>query len=639
MRKSIVLAFGRMNPPTKGHLKLVNKMAEVARKYNCPAELYLSHSQDQLRNPLSYDSKVYWVDKAFGNKVDVVESEARTVFEILKDLYSEGYTDVIYVGGADRIGGAEDISRTILRYNGTPNKSGEVPYNFESIKFVNAGIRDDSSNDITERASASAARAAVVNGNFEGFKQLVPFNESDADNLFRQIYSIMVDEELPESLYNFVTNGVLDESLITEDKITVKGNDYQVKKSGSKYIINVGDDRFIDKFRNLFDGPISVDIPSLEISNEVFDDYKVSEGEPASNGGTRGKLTINKNGRSIDIFARKGTVKGQSTGQFTEALVCYYYNNGLDAEQPLYEGSPVDISEDWKTSIDKTVTLMKNEWPNGYTAVQIDGITFGVVDSNAVTISKIFKDKRLAGEIIAGNPKAFQDLYFGGKDNWSKADILLVKKGITSDIFHGIDTCEALDDKIKELSQSVIIPISLKMIEKGSNGSIDYIIPAKQKENIEGIVNIILPKKTLKEDSVNASCYLYSEGKKIQFRSQSGLHATLSIEVLYGAARGGKPLSNLKNDLKLKNDFYDFTINSEEELISELENIVGPGNIIGLENMKKQPEGWYNRVCFRGLIGLYNEYKEHVEDATPQIFMAWIYNAATTTPTPFYIIK
>ena len=119
-------------------------MAEVARKYNCPAELYLSHSQDQLRNPLSYDSKVYWVDKAFGNKVDVVESEARTVFEILKDLYSEGYTDVIYVGGADRIGGAEDISKTILKYNGTENKNGEIPYYFDSIKFVNAGIRDDS---------------------------------------------------------------------------------------------------------------------------------------------------------------------------------------------------------------------------------------------------------------------------------------------------------------------------------------------------------------------------------------------------------------------------------------------------------------------------------------------------------------
>ena len=353
MRKPIVLAFGRMNPPTKGHLKLVNKMAEVARKYNCPAELYLSHSQDQLRNPLSYDSKVYWVDKAFGNKVDVVESEARTVFEILKDLYSEGYTDVIYVGGADRIGGPEDISRTILKYNGTPNKSGEVPYNFDSIKFVNAGIRDDSSNDITERASASAARAAVVNGNFEGFKQLVPFNESEADNLFRQIYSIMVDEELPESLYDFVKSSTLEEGLLLEDNniignISVNGETFNITKTNNNSpVIVAGERRHTNDFRNIFlngdeKRPIEVNLPQIQASD--YTNYDV-DGYNDNHGRLTIKYDENNREKSLVFKAAKGGTKGQSVGQFTESLVCYYYNNGLDSPQPEFKGEKIDIDE------------------------------------------------------------------------------------------------------------------------------------------------------------------------------------------------------------------------------------------------------------------------------------------------------
>ena len=244
-------------------------MVSAAKKYNAPAQLYLSHSTDKLRNPLTYDSKVYWVNKAFGNKVDVVQSDDRTVFEILKTLSNEGYTDVIYVGGGDRIGGEGDISQQILRYNGTPGKNGEIPYSFNSIKFVNAGNRNDRSDDLIERASASAARAAVVNGNFESFKELVPFNEKDADNLFRQLYVTMVDGELPESLHMIPPrDDLFNEALVYGD------NDNEFFSEEDRYLfedINVGNTT-ISEIKNLVE-------PELKKQLDIIlrDKYKTTQ--------------------------------------------------------------------------------------------------------------------------------------------------------------------------------------------------------------------------------------------------------------------------------------------------------------------------------------------------------------------------
>ena len=184
---TVVLAFGRMNPPTIGHQKLVDTMASIASKYGTKAKLYLSHTQDKKKNPLSYEDKIRFAKKAFEPKVEVVESPARTVIEILTDLYSKGVKNIVYVGGGDRIGGAEDISGLILKYNGAPDKKGNVPYKFDDISFENAGDRDEESDDITERASASLARKYVQEDDLDSFKEIVPFNDTDAEELFNKI--------------------------------------------------------------------------------------------------------------------------------------------------------------------------------------------------------------------------------------------------------------------------------------------------------------------------------------------------------------------------------------------------------------------------------------------------------------------
>lgn len=180
--KTAVIAFGRMNPPTIGHQKLVDTMASLATGEK--AKLFLSHTQDKKKNPLSYEQKIKYAKEAFEPKIDVVESEDKTIIDVLYNLYNQGYTDIIYVGGEDRIGGAEDISSLIMKYNGQPTKDGRIVYDFNSIDFKSAGARNDDSDDLVEKASASLARQYAKEGDFEHFKEIVPV---DAENLYRDV--------------------------------------------------------------------------------------------------------------------------------------------------------------------------------------------------------------------------------------------------------------------------------------------------------------------------------------------------------------------------------------------------------------------------------------------------------------------
>lgn len=191
LEKTAVVAFGRMNPPTIGHNKLIDKMASL----NGEPKLYLSHSQNDKKDPLPYESKIKWCKKAFGDRVDVVESAARNAFEVLHDLYEEGYTDIIYVGGEDRIGGEGDISASIKKYNGVPDKKGNIIYDFNSITFENAGARNPDSNDPEEQASASLARKLVLENNFNEFKKYVPFDTNSAFALYRELRKAMTGKE------------------------------------------------------------------------------------------------------------------------------------------------------------------------------------------------------------------------------------------------------------------------------------------------------------------------------------------------------------------------------------------------------------------------------------------------------------
>jgi nicotinic acid mononucleotide adenylyltransferase len=185
-KRSIVISFGRFNPITVGHEKLANKVISEAVSRKADAAIYMSHSQDKKKNPLSYEQKIQLGKKAFGGVVK--NSKARTLIEVAKEL-SGKYANLIMVVGADRV---KDFETLMNRYNGSE-------YNFESIEIVSAGERDPDADDVTGM-SASKMRSLAAEGNLEAFRKGLPRKlQSSAQQVYDMVRSGMsVNEDLEE---------------------------------------------------------------------------------------------------------------------------------------------------------------------------------------------------------------------------------------------------------------------------------------------------------------------------------------------------------------------------------------------------------------------------------------------------------
>jgi len=173
--KTVVLSWGRMNPITVGHEKLVNKIKDVARKNSATPLLFITHSQDAKKNPLDYDDKISLAKKAFGNKL-VQKSKSRTIMQVMKELESQ-YSKVILVVGSDRV---KEFDKLLSTYNGKD-------YTFDSIEVVSAGDRDPDADDVSGM-SASKMRAAAAAGKFDQFKSGLPRKlQRDAKDIYDMV--------------------------------------------------------------------------------------------------------------------------------------------------------------------------------------------------------------------------------------------------------------------------------------------------------------------------------------------------------------------------------------------------------------------------------------------------------------------
>jgi hypothetical protein len=190
--KTAVITFGRFNPPQIGHEKLVNKLVSIATKERATPMVFLSHTQDKKKNPLSYQSKLLFSQKAFG---DVVKSsQSKTIIQVAKELESK-FDKLIVVVGQDRI---TEFETLLNKYNGKE-------YNFSDIKVVSAGARDPDADDITGM-SASKMRTLAMTGNFELFKKGLPSRlKNSAEEIYKAtkegmgIMEDYTEEELEEA--------------------------------------------------------------------------------------------------------------------------------------------------------------------------------------------------------------------------------------------------------------------------------------------------------------------------------------------------------------------------------------------------------------------------------------------------------
>ena len=183
--KKTVFTFGRMNPPTVGHEKLVAKVNEVAKRQKATPLVYLSHTQNKKKDPLSYDQKIKFATKSFGKIV--VKSRSKTIIQILQELESKKYTDITMVVGSDRV---EDFKGLLNKYNGKD-------YTFNSIEIVSAGARDPDAEGV-EGMSASKMRSLVADGEMEEFHTGAPSKLSykDAHSMYNDLRKGMMLEDL-----------------------------------------------------------------------------------------------------------------------------------------------------------------------------------------------------------------------------------------------------------------------------------------------------------------------------------------------------------------------------------------------------------------------------------------------------------
>lgn len=195
--RHVVFAFGRMNPPTVGHEKLVDTIKAHAEKVGGEAHIYLSKSHDKKKNPLDYETKHAFAKKAFGNVVKHTPEGSSNVFGILKHLHHQGYTHATLIAGDDRV---EDYKRIANSYNG-PDKD----FNFKKIEVKSAGARDPDAEGV-EGMSASKMRSLASAGKHKEFKEGLPKNlQKHYKEVLNTLRGALNEELTPEELQEVVS--------------------------------------------------------------------------------------------------------------------------------------------------------------------------------------------------------------------------------------------------------------------------------------------------------------------------------------------------------------------------------------------------------------------------------------------------
>ena len=182
-QKTAVFSFGRLNPPTTGHQKLLQKIIQTAKQMGGYACLFVSYSQDAKKNPLTAKQKIAYIKEMFPKEARQLElkdnPKLRNAMDIATDL-NGSYENLVMVVGSDRV---RDFKNLLDKYNGVESRHGYYKYN--NIQIVSAGERDPDAEGVAGM-SASKMRAAAASGDYESFSLGLPAGY-DGKKLFKDI--------------------------------------------------------------------------------------------------------------------------------------------------------------------------------------------------------------------------------------------------------------------------------------------------------------------------------------------------------------------------------------------------------------------------------------------------------------------
>jgi hypothetical protein len=180
---TLTVAFGRFNPPTTGHEKLLDTVASSSDDGDYV--IVPSRSQDPKKNPLDPDTKVSIMRQMYPKHSERIVNDPgnRTIFDVLKKAHMDGYENVRIIGGADRV---KEFEKLAGNYNGKL-------YQFGNVEVRSAGERDPDAEDSVTGMSASKQRKAAAEGDFKTFAKGVPatMNQKQARELYNTLRSAM----------------------------------------------------------------------------------------------------------------------------------------------------------------------------------------------------------------------------------------------------------------------------------------------------------------------------------------------------------------------------------------------------------------------------------------------------------------
>ena len=199
-RATAVFAFGRFNPPTIGHQKLIEKVQAMTRQVNGKGFIFLSHKQNNKTDPLTFQEKLaYLRSQVSDSNLEIGHTEANTIIKALQVIQAQGRTRIVMVAGSDRV---VEFQKLLNQYNGKPDKAGNQLYKFDHIDVVNAGQRDPDEEGVAG-ASASKARDLALKGQWHAFSKIAMGGEESqiVYNKIQDALGVQVAEN-NKKLYN-----------------------------------------------------------------------------------------------------------------------------------------------------------------------------------------------------------------------------------------------------------------------------------------------------------------------------------------------------------------------------------------------------------------------------------------------------
>ena len=182
-RSTAVFAFGRFNPPTIGHQKLLGKVLDVTQDLNAKGYIFLSQKQNNKTDPLTFKEKQDYIRMFYPN-LSIGDAGVKTIIQALQKIQSEGRTRIVMIAGSDRV---QEFEKLLNQYNGKPDKAGNELYKFDKIDVISAGERDPDQEGASG-ASASKARDLANKGQEHEFSKIILGGDTG-----KKLYDIIQD--------------------------------------------------------------------------------------------------------------------------------------------------------------------------------------------------------------------------------------------------------------------------------------------------------------------------------------------------------------------------------------------------------------------------------------------------------------